>query len=257
MRDILEIALDAALAGAETARRHFADLASLDFTMKDTGKHPGADVVSLADADVERVIKTLILSRRPDDSILGEEGGLVAGLSDFTWIIDPIDGTLNFSYHRTPFAVSIGVRDGNGMVVGVVVQVQPQRVFMAMRGEGATCDGEPIGVSTVQSLAQALIDVGRGRGEVRHRFADVVGVLDRRTRDIRRGGCAAVAACEVAAGELDAMYGPGLEVWDICAGALIAEEAGAIRYDIGSDVIVLAAPGVVDELALVLAEVLE
>jgi myo-inositol-1(or 4)-monophosphatase len=257
MKEILAIALDAGLQAAGVARSHFDDLSALDFTVKDTGKHPGADVVSAADTAVEALIRRVISSARPQDSILGEEGGLSVGAdTGLTWIIDPIDGTLNFSYHRNAFAVSIAACDEQGPVVGVVVQVEPQRVFAAVRGQGATCNGVPIRASAVTELAMSLVDIGRGRDDSRGCFGAVVTTLDELARDIRRGGCAALAACEIASGELDAMYGPSLAVWDICAGGLIAEEAGAVQRHAGDDVILVAAAGVIDEFDAVITRAL-
>lgn len=243
---------------ALAAETYFSSLSELHFEVKDTGKHPGADVVSEADSAVETIIRDVVLSARPHDSVLGEESGMTAGTGGgLTWIVDPIDGTLNFSYHRGAFAVSIAACDAAGPLVAVVVQVSPHRVFTAVRGEGAMLDGEPIHVTGTEKLSEALVDLGRGRTGTREHFADVVAVLDERCRDIRRSGSAALAACEVAAGELDAMYGPGLEIWDIAAGALIATEAGAVRCDIDDDVVLLAAPGIADEFHVTLREALK
>jgi myo-inositol-1(or 4)-monophosphatase len=258
MKDLLAVAVKAGEEAALAAEAYFSSLSKLQFEVKETGKHPGADVVSQADAAVEKIIRDVVLSARPGDSVLGEEGGMLEGTGEgLTWILDPIDGTLNFSYHRGAFAVSIAACDVEGALVAVVVQVSPRRVFTAVRGEGAMLDGEPIHVTDVQKLSGALVDLGRGRSGTREHFSEVVALLDERCRDLRRSGSAALAACEVAAGELDAMYGPGLEIWDIAAGALIATEAGAVRCDIDDDVVLIAAPGISDEFHITVREALK
>lgn len=251
--ELLDVARLAARAGLVRAQEYFARLDDLDFQDKDTGKTVGSDVMSLADKAVEETIRRVILEHRPDDSILGEESGLSNGIGH-TWVVDPIDGTLNFAYGRRDWAVSIAVCDQAGPAAAVVATTGPVRFYSATRGGGAHLDDRPIRPSGVTDLRRAMVDVGRGRGEVRGRFVDVLGFLDARVRDVRRSGCAALAACQVASGEIDAMYGPGLEPWDVTAGALIAVEAGAVVVDWRSDVVLLGAPGVIEEFERTVAE---
>lgn len=255
MQEVLSVALAAARAGVAEARTHLANLAGLEFHEKETGKSVGADVVSLADASVEAVIRSSILTARPNDSVLGEEGGSTGSSAGLSWVVDPIDGTMNFAYGRAEFAISIAACDERGAVVGVVAQVTTGRVFHAVRGGGAFLDGVSISQSSCERLDRSIVDLGRGRNRTRAKFVAVLAALDSKVRDIRRGGCAALAACQVANGELDAMYGPGLEPWDITAGALIAAEAGASVIDVADDVVVIAASGVADQLVAVLTPV--
>jgi myo-inositol-1(or 4)-monophosphatase len=256
MNEILELAKRAALKGAEVAGWHFERLASLQFESKDTGKGALGDIVSLADAEVEAAIRDVIRAARPNDAVLGEETGLSEG-AGLLWIVDPIDGTMNFSYHRNEFAVSIAACDAKGALVAVVASVLPARVFSAIRGAGAWCDGESITPRACTTLQAALVDVGRGRNEVRSRFVDVIAALDENARDIRRSGGAALAACQVACGELDAMYGAGLEQWDIAAGALIAREAGAVVDEVRDDVVLISSSGVAEEFGELIRSVIE
>lgn len=247
MKDVSEIALEAAMAALDEISKYTSGSKTLTFKEKDTGKTSGSDVVSEADKAAEERIKSVILSYRPQDSIIGEESGATYG-SGCAWVIDPIDGTLNFSYGRNEWAVSIAVSDEEGALAGVVALTEPRRIYTAQRGKGAFLNGEPIKARDTVRIQDAIIDVGRGRGETRTLFPKVVSKLDSTVKDLRRSGCAAMAACQVASGELDGMYGPGLEVWDIAAGALIAQEAGCVVLKHREDVVLIATPGVIDSL---------
>lgn len=259
--DLHELALRAARAGAEVALEMHRDVLSLTFTEKDTGKNQGADLVSAADIAVERTVRGVILAARPQDALLGEEGSSVGGVSGLEWVIDPIDGTLNYSYGRGGFSVSVAVRDDSGVLAGVVIDVQGSREYSAHKAAGALRDGKRSQVRDAYALKDVLIDLGSGRGEVRKRFPEIVGALQPRVRDVRRVGSAALALAMVGAGELDAVYGPNLEIWDRAAGALIAEEGGARVGNLlggpADDFMTLAAhPSVFEELAAVVSAVL-
>jgi myo-inositol-1(or 4)-monophosphatase len=256
--ELHKLSLAAARAGAKVALDLHKDLEKLVFEEKSTGKNKGADLVSAADSAVEEVIRSVILSERPHDALLGEEGNNVSGVSGLEWVIDPIDGTLNYAYGRGGFAVSVAVRDESGALAGVVVDVLSGREYSAVRGNGALRDGLSVGVRSTSELIEVLIDLGGGRGLVRERFPDIVRAIQPRVRDIRRVGSAALALAMVGSGELDAVYGPNLEIWDRAAGALIAEEGGARVGNLlggqADDFMTIAAhPSVFDELAAVVS----
>jgi myo-inositol-1(or 4)-monophosphatase len=259
--DLHELALEAARVGAAVALAMHSDVMSLTFAEKDTGKNQGADLVSAADIAVESAVRGVILAARPQDALLGEEGSSVAGVSGLEWVIDPIDGTLNYSYGRGGFSVSVAVRDDSGVLAGVVIDVQGSREYSAHKESGALRDGKRSQVRDACALKDVLIDLGSGRGEVRRRFPEIVGALQPRVRDVRRVGSAALALAMVGAGELDAVYGPNLEIWDRAAGVLIAEKGGArVGNLLGGppdDFMTLAAhPSVFDELAAVVSSAL-
>ena len=225
--EILEIAVNAARVGGELALSYYDKRSSLSFEEKDTGKNGAADLVSVADRGVEDAIKTLIAHTRPNDSYLGEESGLTQARGDVQWVIDPIDGTLNFAYGRGGFAVSIAALDESGTIAGVVFDPISGKMYRAVRGGGAYADGSRLLTTSKVLLPQCLIEVGAGRGETRKRFPDVLTKLFPLVRDVRRVGSAALALAGHAAGESDAVYGPGLDIWDRAAGILIAREAGS------------------------------
>jgi myo-inositol-1(or 4)-monophosphatase len=187
-----------------------------------------------------------LLAERPDDAILGEEGTNRAGTSGIRWVIDPLDGTTNYLYRHPSFSVSIAAEPdnstmtaedaGRAAVVGVVVDIASGDRFRAVKGQGATHNGQPITVSSEIELARALVATGFGYDADRRRgqaaiLARIIGDI----RDIRRMGSAALDLCSMACGHVDAYYELGLAPWDLAAGALIASEAGAdITYLPGS-----------------------
>ena len=219
------------------------------------------DVVTQADRDTEDLIRSLLAEARPDDGILGEEGGgSVAGTSGLTWVVDPIDGTVNYLYGIRHYAVSIAVVEGGQdpatwtALAGVVHNPAADEVFAAARGAGATLNGVLISVAPPVELSQALI--GTGFAYVAHdrrAQARILVELIGRVRDIRRQGAAALDLCDVAAGRLNGYFERGLNPWDFAAGALIASEAGArvagLRGSRPSvDFVLAAEPGVSDAL---------
>ncbi|MEB4613894.1 inositol monophosphatase family protein [Leucobacter sp. M11] len=199
-------------------------------------KSTQTDVVTEADRATERTLIGLLADRRPDDSVLGEEGGLsVTGSSEITWVLDPIDGTVNYLYDLPIYAVSVAATvadpscaDGRRAIAGCVYIPTTGEVFAAAQGGGATLNGERIRPNRLEDLGQAL--VGTGFGYSRERRAEQAGIaaaLLPRVRDLRRLGSAAYDLCAVAAGRLDAYYERGLQPWDYAAGFLIAAESGA------------------------------
>ena len=192
-----------------------------------TSKSTSTDMVTEYDRSSERLIVDRILSARPDDAILGEEGADHSGTSGIEWLIDPIDGTTNFLYGLAGFAVSIAARDTDGPLVGVVVIPSLGEVFSARRGGGAFCNGEPVSCSTTDRLGTALVATGFSyHPERRQRQAARVASIIGSIRDIRRIGAAAPDLCYTASGRVDAYFEEYLNPWDLAAGEVIAREAG-------------------------------
>ncbi|MEU4835485.1 inositol monophosphatase family protein [Streptosporangium sp. NPDC023615] len=190
-------------------------------------KSSPTDVVTALDRASEELIRDRIKAVRPDDAILGEEGG-PTGDGRVRWIVDPIDGTVNFLYGVPEWAVSIAVEVDGEVIAGVVNIVPRAEVFTAVRGRGAWLSGERLSCNTGVPLDQALIATGFGYGTGRRAVqAEVLRHVLPRVRDIRRGGSAASDLCAVAAGRVDGYYERGPQQWDYAAGGLIAAEAGA------------------------------
>jgi myo-inositol-1(or 4)-monophosphatase len=190
-------------------------------------KSTPTDLVSEADHAAEHLIRERLAAARPDDGVLGEEGGDRRGTSGLRWVVDPLDGTINFLFGLPQWAVSIACEDDDGALVGVVYDPERNELFAAERGGPATLDGRPINGSTKEDLATALIGTGFGYdAEVRRAQAAVAARLLPQVRDIRRFGAAAIDLVWTACGRLDAYYEHGLNAWDLAAGALICQGAG-------------------------------
>ena len=232
-------------------------------------KSTPTDPVTVVDTETERLLRERLAQLRPGDPILGEEGG---GPTDpappadaVTWVLDPIDGTVNFVYGIPAYAVSVGVQVDGVSVAGAVADVVGGRVYSAATGLGAHVIDEqgvrPLQCAAVDELSMALL--GTGFGYARQRRAAQAALLARLlpvVRDVRRIGSAALDLCMVAAGRLDAFYEHGLQPWDCAAGALIAAEAGArvclpARDIDGAGLVLAAAPGIADQLLAALDEI--
>ena len=192
------------------------------------------DVVTEADREVETFIRSRLADLRPDDAFLGEEWGAEGGSSGFTWVVDPIDGTVNYLYGIPDYCVSIAVVEGEPepgtwtALAGVVYAPAKGELFRAAAGHGAFRGDERLAVTSGVTPALALVGTGFGyAAEKRVRQAAVVQSLIAEVRDIRRIGAAALDLCAVACGRIDAYYESGLNPWDQAAGVLIAQEAGA------------------------------
>lgn len=211
-------------------------------------KSTPTDVVTESDTAAETLIRDRLLSARPDDGLLGEEGGSVTGRSDVVWVVDPIDGTVNYLYGLADYAVSIAAQLDGAAVVGVVHNPTSGHTWTAIRGEGAALDGRPIHESGCNQLDRALIATGFGYDARRRAHqADVLRQVLPRVRDIRRAGSASLDLCAVASGLVDGFYERGLAPWDLAAGGLIAQEAGAVVAGIagrvaGPDLVIAAGP---------------
>jgi myo-inositol-1(or 4)-monophosphatase len=216
-------------------------------------KTSATDPVSDADREAERTIRELLLGERPDDGLLGEEGSHSRSGSGRTWIVDPLDGTVNFLYGLRAWAVSIALEDPEGLAVGVVFNPVSGECFSALRGEGAVVNGHPIHVTECPALDRAMVATGFSyEAERRREQAELLVELLPRIRDLRRAGAAALDLAFVAAGRVDAFYERGLKRWDEAAGRLLVAEAGGSMADLGGEphgVIAAATPELLDELA--------
>jgi myo-inositol-1(or 4)-monophosphatase len=232
-------------------------------------KSTPTDPVTVVDTETERLLRDRLAQLRPGDPILGEEGGGpadpdAAGADAVTWVLDPIDGTVNFVYGIPAYAVSVGAQVNGVSVAGAVADVVAGQVYSAAGGHGAHVTDESgthvLRCTDVDDLSMALL--GTGFGYSTRRRTTQAALLARMlpvVRDVRRIGSAALDLCMVAAGRLDAYYEHGLQVWDCAAGALIAAEAGArVLWPArngptgpgadAAELVVAAAPGIADEL---------
>lgn len=209
--------------------------------LKYAGNHPGEgtfttsakgnryDRVTTADTEAEKAITEIILTRWPDHHILAEEGSYPPGNSPYRWIIDPLDGTNNYSKGLPDYCVSIAAARDNLLQTAVILAPARGETYTACRGEGASLNGAPLRVSGVDDLRDAMVGTGfyydRDRGM--KRTLEIIEALFRREIvGIRRHGSAALDFCQVAAGRFDAFFELKNQPWDYAAGALIVEEAG-------------------------------
>ncbi len=221
--ELRELALDVARAGADLVRSYRA----AGVEVADT-KSSSVDVVTEADRATEELIRSRLLAARPDDAVMGEEGEDHAGTSGVRWIVDPIDGTVNFLYGLPEYAVSVAAEVDGRIVAGAVLNVATGVEYAAAYGRGATRDGEPLRVRATPPVAQRLVLTGFGyRADVREGQARRVAELLPRVRDVRRMGSCALDLCHVAEGSADGYVEEGPNPWDWAAGSLVATEAGA------------------------------
>ncbi len=224
-------------------------------------KSTETDPVTVVDTECEQLLRAELVRLRPGEAILGEEGGGEPGdVAGLRWVLDPIDGTVNFLYGLPGYAISVGVQRDGVSVAGAVVDVVAGRVFSAARGAGATLDGERLHCTTGTRARLALVATGFAYGAQRRGLQGVLlaGLLPH-VRDVRRGGSAALDLCAVGAGWVDAYYEHGTNPWDWAAGSLVAEESGArLRLpapnalSASGQLVFASAPGVHAELAALL-----
>lgn len=218
-------------------------------------KSTETDPVTVVDTETERLLRDRLAELRPGDPILGEEEGGSASAADgqVTWVLDPIDGTVNFMYGIEAYAVSVGVQRDGASVAGAVADVAAGALYSAALGHGAHVRRDGVAVelraSGLTELPMALVGTGFAyQPERRRRQGEIVAQLLPEVRDLRRIGSCALDLCMVAAGRLDAYYEVGVHVWDWAAAALIATEAGALVRTVGSadgvGLVVAAAPGI-------------
>ncbi|MBA2738329.1 MAG: inositol monophosphatase [Nocardioidaceae bacterium] len=198
-------------------------------------KSSPTDPVTAFDTAVQRLLSDRLRVLRPGDGFIGEEGLDEPGESGVVWVLDPIDGTVNFMYGLPAHAVSVAAQEGATVLAGCVVDVVSGEEFAAALGHGATSRRpnavEPVRlqVPPAPHLGQALVATGFSYDlDTRMRQASAVGALLAEVRDIRRFGAASLDLCAVACGRVDAYVEEGLQPWDLAAGRLVAEEAGAV-----------------------------
>jgi myo-inositol-1(or 4)-monophosphatase len=235
LADLLQIARDTALAAGALALQRRQEGVSVAAT-----KSTPIDIVTAADRETEQLIRSLLAEARPDDGFLGEESGGAPGTSGLTWVVDPIDGTVNYLYGIPAWSVSIAVVEGDPdpatwrALAGVVLNPTTSELFSASAGQGAFLGESPIRVNESVALDRALVGTGFAYDvAVRGPQLAAVDALMRQARDLRRIGSAALDLCSLAAGRLDVYYERGLNPWDLAAGALIAAEAGADVVGLG------------------------
>ncbi|MCZ4497880.1 MAG: suhB 2 [Marmoricola sp.] len=210
-------------------------------------KSSATDIVTEADRASEELIRGRILEARPDDGFLGEEGSDLAGTSGVRWIVDPIDGTVNYAHGLPQYAVAIGVEVDGVVTVGVVLSPAQGLEFTAVRGGGAFCNGVAIQVADPVPLPRALIGTGFSyERDLRISQARSLSNLIPQIADIRRNGSCALDLCSVASGVLDGYVEEGIGgAWDYTGAGLIATEAGA-RVEVGTGsfgrILLMAAP---------------
>ena len=246
--DLLALAVDLARQAGTLALGMHAGLGESDTKSSPT------DVVTAADRASEELLVSGIRAARPDDGVLGEEGAARTGTSGVRWVVDPIDGTVNYLYGLPQWAVSIGIEVDGTTEVGVVFDPAKDELYTAVRGGGAQLDGRPLRCNDVQELSKALVATGFSYEVARRsRQAQLLSMLLPRVRDVRRLGAGAIDLCAVAAGRVDAYYEQALQPWDMCAGLLIAAEAGARVGGLrgsppGARLVLASSPGVHDAL---------
>jgi myo-inositol-1(or 4)-monophosphatase len=226
---LLELAVDLVRAGAECVSS-MREVAMSGVTTKSTP----TDVVTTADRATERLIIDRLLTVRPGDEVLGEEtgshsSGVAAGADRVRWLLDPIDGTVNFLYGIPYYSVSLAAEVAGRVVAAAVRNPVSGEEWTAVAGQGAFRDGRRLSGSSVSTLSQTLLATGFGYDPDRraHQARVVAELLDE-VRDIRRIGAASLDLCMVADGRIDAFYEKGLAPWDLAAGGLVAREAGVL-----------------------------
>jgi myo-inositol-1(or 4)-monophosphatase len=267
-QELLGLAIEAARLGGGLLAERAAGGAERAVSSKSTP----TDLVSEADLASQRAIRELLAQRRPDDGFLGEEeGGEEAGQSGLRWIVDPLDGTVNYLFGIPQWSVSVAVADAQGTIAGAIYDPNREELFTASRGGPALLSGaggsielhgrsaDPHGDGAAQSgdLSTAMVATGLAYDAgVRAAQAEVLARLVPRVRDIRRFGSAALDLAWTAAGRYDAYYERTVKPWDIAAGALICERAGLSVLDLPATEglpwgILAAHPGLDEELGAI------
>lgn len=253
--DLLDLAVMAATRASDILLEYFEGPAQGVST-----KSTPTDPVSDADRAAEAFLLQFFKHERPEDGILAEEGGGRASTSGLTWVIDPLDGTVNFLFGIPVWCVSIAVEDSDGAVAGVVYDPNRDELFAAERGEGATLNGEPIQVTDRAELSSALIGTGFSYDpEVRDSQAVTLSRVLPRVRDVRRAGSAAIDLATLACGRFDGFYEAPMEAWDRAAGVLLVREAGGVVSELSAPKglapgVIAAGPGLHDTLRALVVE---
>lgn len=230
VRDVAALTADRALDIAIGAAREAAAILTERFRGPAIGvrsKSTLTDLVSEADERAEQAVVTFLKARRPDDALVAEEGFGYEGRTGVRWLVDPLDGTINFLYGQPHWCVSVACADAGGALAGAVYDPTREELFTAVRGGGASLGGRPLVTTTVADPAIALVATGFSyKADERAAQAAVVARLSGKIRDIRRAGSAALDLAWVAAGRVDAYFEVSRSPWDSAAGELLVREAG-------------------------------
>ena len=225
---LLDLARRAALAAGDLTLARFGTPAS-----GLASKSSRTDLVSDADRDSEALILDMLRRERPGDAILAEEGGGGDGATGLRWLVDPLDGTINYLWGLPQWSISICCEDPGGRLVGVVHDPCRGETFVASRGGGAALNGRSLVLDDDPPLDEALVGTGFSyRPDERERQAARLLRVLPHVRDVRRFGSAALDLAWVAAGRIDAFYETALSPWDWAAGALLVKEAGGVVVEL-------------------------
>jgi myo-inositol-1(or 4)-monophosphatase len=233
-----------------------------DQELRIESKSTATDLVTQIDREAETAIREVLLGSFPEDTILGEEQGEAGGSSGRRWIVDPLDGTLNYAHGLPWYCVSIALEDGEGVQVGVVLESVHGELFTAIRGGGAFVDGRPVRVTDRERLAESMLATGFAyRIDWMMENVEIFARVIPQARAIRRPGSAALDLANLAAGRLDGFWELYLNPWDVAAGTLLVQEAGGRVTDergapreLDGKVIVASNGRIHDELIAALAE---
>ena len=226
LASIAEVAASAARAGGEVLRESYGRVQSVRFK-------GATDLVTEVDVRAEQTIVALLQSHFPTHQILAEEGSVGGDDARHRWIVDPLDGTTNYTHGLRVFCVSVGYERDGKLAAGAVYDPSMDELFLATAGGGATLNGEPIAVSTTDTLLRALLGTGFPYDRAMVPIAlRQFSALSMQAQAVRRVGSAALDCCWVAAGRFDGYWENVVNAWDVAAGALIAMEAGAIVTDV-------------------------
>jgi myo-inositol-1(or 4)-monophosphatase len=246
----LTLAQTAARAAGAHALALFADRASLTIETK----IDALDMVSRADREAEDIIRAHVRAAFPDDGFLGEEGGAQPGTSGFTWIMDPIDGTVPFVSGLPHWCVAIALETPTRTEAGAIFHPLQDEMFTARHGHGAFLNGERMQISPAKRITNSMTGIGASHRTSAEHVAAVLQALMRKSGMFYRSGSGALMLCHVAAGRLGGYYEPHMNVWDCLAGLLMVREAGGRTLPMPADAIakggpvLAAAPGVWDDL---------
>jgi myo-inositol-1(or 4)-monophosphatase len=248
--NLLDTMIHAAKTAGDRLKADFAALSGLEVKFKNG---PG-DPFSEADLRAEETVKTLLATAHPAYGFLGEEGGLVEGEdAEHVWVVDPLDGTMNFVRGVPFFAVNIALAQAGEVIAGVTYIPMMDEMFWAETGAGAYLNGEPIRVAKTTRLEDAILAIGIPfAGKLRHeQFVHEIAQLTPRVASVRRLGAGAVDTAYVACGRFDAYWEQSVSPWDMAAGAVIVREAGGVvtdtlggALDIMGGSVLNAAPGI-------------
>ncbi len=224
--EALRVAIDAAVEAGQLIRSHAGKIQGKQIRMKNYH-----DLVTEIDEQSQQIIVDRLLEAFPNSQVLAEEGDLSKGeekIEGLRWIIDPIDGTTNFTHGMPPYAVSIGLEDNGVLVAGVVLEVGRWELFTAIKGQGVLVNGIPAAVSQAQTVSDSLVVTGFPYRHFEHLedFLSLLGGMLKKARGVRRTGAASVDLAYVAVGRFDAFFETGLMPWDLAAGTLLINEAG-------------------------------